>query len=75
MKKNSLRVGMKNKVAKIMSVISYAYLTMSIALCDAFGQDVTIKDNIGTITLNWDLVTEGANGGVIVPDKMKYKNG
>ena len=35
-------------------------------------EEVTIKDNIGTITLNWDLVTEGANGGVIIPDKMDY---
>ena len=35
-------------------------------------EEVSVKDNIGTITLNWDKVTEGANGGVVIPEKIDY---
>lgn len=33
---------------------------------------VNVKDNIGTITLDWPKVTEGVNGGIIIPEKMDY---
>ena len=35
-------------------------------------EEVTVKDNIGTLTFNWDKVTTGANGGVVNPDNIKY---
>lgn len=34
--------------------------------------NVNVKDNIGTITIDWDKVTEGVNGGIIIPEKMDY---
>lgn len=34
--------------------------------------NVKVNDNIGTININWDKVTEGVNGGVIIPEKMDY---
>ena len=33
---------------------------------------VTVKDNIGTITIDWEKVTEGVHGGIIIPEKMDY---
>lgn len=34
--------------------------------------NVSIKDNIGTITIDWEKVTKGVNGGIIIPEKMDY---
>ncbi len=33
---------------------------------------VDVKDNIGTITIGWDKVTEGENGGVVIPENIDY---
>lgn len=35
-------------------------------------EEVTVRDNIGTLTFKWDKVTTGANGGVVNPDNIKY---